>query len=602
MRSHLLSAEAKGGIRHPIHLLVDLVEEDFRLESVPHVIGRSRRSVLDLRGRRLFPEASHVHALRRGRAEPADLEGMRSPSARRDDIVLFSAIVRPQYLDPWLDLLFECDIPLVGVSSLPLASERLLRLPAFIDRLRSKERESSSKPDASAPPSAASSISDDAIAERLLLVSESGDSSLRQSFFKKGRLVMSRLAALPKGDASLRAQGAMEEIGRFCRHLQRSERSDQVDTGAKDVDIELVALVGGALAGALRLRLEAGDIESLGGLLILDAAKIDPCLWGGTRDPLRSPPSPSSSSPSSPSSPRKRAIFEESGAGNANAGNAPAPSFSPDAAAPSTSILETKPAVGEADDLIAQLAGRGAFPNHYASSRMLGLWRSIRLARTLRVAGLVALVAGMAWSALAWRQAEEIDAEIAGIDRRIRGLEMRIQAEGRSPSSIPLPDLRRAVAAARAIERGQVRLESLFVALADSLDAFPDIHPSSIEWFDPAIRSDRGSFAAQEASEDGSSNDEEAQEDALDRAVLVELIGESWRIVNLRASLRPVGGHIRPAADEIRRFSRSLAQEEYFRGIEAIDIPSRSREDYGASLSARKVDFTMRMVFDASFE
>ncbi|WP_156013234.1 hypothetical protein [Thioalkalivibrio sp. HK1] len=594
LRSHLLLGEARGRAEYPIRLLVDLVEEDFRLENVPHVIGRSRRSVQDLRGRRLFPGASHIHVLRRGRADPPDGEAGRNRSGRRDDIVLFSAIVRPEYLDPWLDLLRECDIPLVGVTSLPLASETLLRLPGFIDLLRSGERESSSSSspsDGEKPSSSVPSKSSDALAQRMLLVSESGRFALRQSFFKKGRLVMSRLAVLPEGDAWLRGRRAMEEIERFCRHLERSERSEQADSGAKDVDIdiEVVALVGGALAGALRSQIgsQSGsqsikrDPDAFEGLSILDAKEIAPFLSKVRVDPSWSSPSPPALG--------KRAPF-----GQREDGDSTSTSAAPAAAPPA---MKSDIDAGEADMLIAHLAGRGFFPNHYASPTMLGLWRAMRLARALKAAGVAALVAGMVWGGLAWQRAGEIDSEIADIDHRIHGLGMRMQAPMRSPPSIPLPDLRRAVAAAQAIEGGGARLEPLFAALSDSLEGFPDIHPSSIEWFDPFIRADRDPFADRRASEDGSLQAEGV--DALDRTTLVELIGERRRIVNLQASLRPIGGHVRPAADEIRRFSRAMAQEDRFGDIEAIGVPSRTWEDYGPSSSPRSVDFTMRMVFDA---
>ena len=70
----------------PIHLLVDLVEEDFQRETAPHVHGPARRSVLATRSARLFPGTPYVSARREGRM----------PEGRRDDRVLLSAIVRPE--------------------------------------------------------------------------------------------------------------------------------------------------------------------------------------------------------------------------------------------------------------------------------------------------------------------------------------------------------------------------------------------------------------------------------------------------------------------------------------------------------------------------
>ena len=79
----------------PVHVLVDLTEEDFHREEVPHVLGPARRSVLAARRSRWFPGTPYVSARREGRV----------PEGRRDDRVLLSAVVRPERLEPWLDVL-----------------------------------------------------------------------------------------------------------------------------------------------------------------------------------------------------------------------------------------------------------------------------------------------------------------------------------------------------------------------------------------------------------------------------------------------------------------------------------------------------------------
>ena len=48
------------------------------------------------------------------------------PEGRRDDRVLLSAVVRPERLEPWLDVLQALAAPVAGVHSLPLVSARLL--------------------------------------------------------------------------------------------------------------------------------------------------------------------------------------------------------------------------------------------------------------------------------------------------------------------------------------------------------------------------------------------------------------------------------------------------------------------------------------------
>ena len=170
--------------RTPIHLLVDLIEEDFQRETVPHVHGRTRRSVLATRSARLFPGMPYVSARREGR----------TAEGRRDDRILFSAILRPERLEPWLDALRGNEV--AGVHSLPIVSAGLLPL------LGSGVR-------------------------RVLLVTENGEHHLRQTFFEDGRLTLSRLAALPPGEPADRAGHLVAEMERLLHHLGRAGHSTE---------------------------------------------------------------------------------------------------------------------------------------------------------------------------------------------------------------------------------------------------------------------------------------------------------------------------------------------------------------------------------------
>ena len=176
----------------PIHVLVDVLEEDFQHETVPHVRGHGRRGILATRSARLFHGTPYSAVRREGRER----------DGRRDDRVLFSAILRPDRLEPWLDALRGKKV--AGVHSLPIASARLLPLL-------------------------------DADAGRVLLVTESGERGLRQTCFEDGRLSTSRLAPLPPAGSSDRARCIVEEIDRFVNHLGRSARP------AGELEIRLVA-------------------------------------------------------------------------------------------------------------------------------------------------------------------------------------------------------------------------------------------------------------------------------------------------------------------------------------------------------------------------
>ena len=198
--------------RRPIHLLVDVVEENLHRETVPHVVGGARRKMLATRAARLFRGTPYIAVRREGR----------EPAGRRDDRVLFSAIVRPETLQPWLDLLHECGAPVAGVHSLPIVSARLW---PYLD----------------ADPTG-----------RVLLATESGPRDLRQTVLEGERVVLSRLAPLPAGDPAQRAGRIVAEIEKTRNHLDRLHRAGE------PLRIRLVGSPG--LRAALR------ELEGPGGL------------------------------------------------------------------------------------------------------------------------------------------------------------------------------------------------------------------------------------------------------------------------------------------------------------------------------------------------
>ena len=99
------------------YFLVDLIEEDFRLDTIPHVRGGDRRLLLDRKLNQMFRGTPFRHAV------VLDRES----AGRRDDRVLYTSITNPELLTPWLDLLDAARAPLVGIYSAPLLSARLLK-------------------------------------------------------------------------------------------------------------------------------------------------------------------------------------------------------------------------------------------------------------------------------------------------------------------------------------------------------------------------------------------------------------------------------------------------------------------------------------------
>lgn len=162
----------------PSSLLVDLVEEEFRTERVPHVFGGDRRAVLRNREQRLFRDTRYAGAIVQGR----EREG------RRDDIVLFSALIRPELLSPWLSPIAKAKVPLAGIYSVPLLTPLLLR------RLPTQ-------------------------ASHVLIVTLQASGALRQTYLEDGQLRISRLALAPRLDPTQHAAYILTEVEKLRRYL-----------------------------------------------------------------------------------------------------------------------------------------------------------------------------------------------------------------------------------------------------------------------------------------------------------------------------------------------------------------------------------------------
>lgn len=138
-------------------VLADLVEEDYRHESLPHLNWRDRKHFLARKLEQYYRYTPLRNALFQGR------EG-------KTDKVLFSALTNQNLVLPWMALLAKMKVPLTGVCSVAMLSDRLVRkIPA----------------------------------SHLMLLSVQEGTGLRQSFFLKGRLNFSRLTPIHPGDDPL---------------------------------------------------------------------------------------------------------------------------------------------------------------------------------------------------------------------------------------------------------------------------------------------------------------------------------------------------------------------------------------------------------------
>lgn len=162
-------------VRHPAFLLVDLIEEDFRQESIPHLIGGSRSALLQRKFEQFY------------RGTPFRQASLlqRQKTGRRDDDMLFSALTNPALVTPWVNILLAHKIPLSGIYSVPQISAPLVK---------------------------------DHPSEYLLLISWEKSAGLRQTYFSEHRLQISRLTPL---NADLTFQDAVtRELPRTYQYLK----------------------------------------------------------------------------------------------------------------------------------------------------------------------------------------------------------------------------------------------------------------------------------------------------------------------------------------------------------------------------------------------
>jgi hypothetical protein len=159
----------------PAFLLVDLIEEDFRQETVPHLTGANHHALV----LRKFDQFYRNTPFRLARLQRRQSEG------RRDDELLFSALTNPARISAWLDLMLLHKTPIVGIYSVPHISAPLIK---------------------------------DIDSDHLLLLSWEKNAGLRQSYFFNKRLLFSRLT--PLGHDNAFADAIATESARTQQYLQ----------------------------------------------------------------------------------------------------------------------------------------------------------------------------------------------------------------------------------------------------------------------------------------------------------------------------------------------------------------------------------------------
>lgn len=161
----------------PLYLVADVIEEDFRLENVAHVLGKDRSALLERKLAQFFRTTEYRSARVQGREE----------SGRRDDQVLFSALTNNEQIGFWVKQILAQKAPLQGILSVPWLMELFVGFQC-LDQV-----------------------------PHLLLVNLEQQSGLRQTYIQDGRLKFSRVTSL----ATVRAGSLAETIVAECSHTRQ---------------------------------------------------------------------------------------------------------------------------------------------------------------------------------------------------------------------------------------------------------------------------------------------------------------------------------------------------------------------------------------------
>ena len=161
-------------------LLVDVIEEEFRTERVPHVAGRDQTALLKRRAEQAF----RVTPYRMAYIQNKLVDG------KREDEALLSAITNNDLLVPWVKSLLGSKVPLHGIYSVAQLYGKLLK-PL------------------------------DVIEKRALIITRQQHGGMRQAFYLDQKLKLSRLSPAPSTDPESHADQLLAEVDKSQRYLTR---------------------------------------------------------------------------------------------------------------------------------------------------------------------------------------------------------------------------------------------------------------------------------------------------------------------------------------------------------------------------------------------
>lgn len=162
-------------------MLLDVIEEEFSLDTIPKLGSRDRAALVERRGRRKFGRTSYRVSVVQGRLASNDKELS----------VVHSAISNHELVDPWLKIILDHHTPLSGIYSVPLMT------PSIVRKLFTNS------------PS-------------VMFVAPHQGRKLRQAFLQDGALRSARLSPGPGVADDAYAQFVVTETMRSRRYLERA--------------------------------------------------------------------------------------------------------------------------------------------------------------------------------------------------------------------------------------------------------------------------------------------------------------------------------------------------------------------------------------------
>lgn len=218
--------------RIPTYFLVDLIEEDFRQEQIPHLRGGAKAALLKRKFEQFYRGSLFCNATLLARQK----------TGRRDDDMLFSALTNPALVLPWLEILLAQQVPLAGIYSVPHISAPLVK---------------------------------DNASNHMLLISWERSAGLRQTYFRNHRLQISRLSPVHSSESFQEA--VLKELPRTFQYL----KSLSLLPVGQVLDVRIIChhddrdALQTQLPHSADMRYDLQDIEILGKQLKIDLGFTD---------------------------------------------------------------------------------------------------------------------------------------------------------------------------------------------------------------------------------------------------------------------------------------------------------------------------------------